>query len=162
MTRCRAFCGPTGQRDWGNVMAQILQDQIAFRRVADALLLSSGGRTVKLRVPASAVPADPAEQLGLAVPQFQDVELSPAIFRNTSPKIAEGKAAQRDLIVSASVVEALTASTSFGSAEALFASAFGVLVDDRLLSIVSATEMQTGGAIFAYRLALREPIANAP
>lgn len=143
-------------------MAQTLQNQIAFRRVADALLLGSDGRTVKLRIPASAIPADPAEQLGLGVPQFQDVEISPAVFRNTLPKIAEGKAARRDLIVSASAVEALTSSTTLGSAEALFTSAFGVLVDDRLLTIVSANEMEAGGAVFAYRLTLREPIANAP
>jgi len=143
-------------------MAQSLQNQVAFRRVADALLLSSGGRSVKLRIPASAVPADPSEQLGLAVPQFEDVELSPATFRNTSAKIAEGKATQRDLIVSASAIETLTSSTAFGSAESLFASAFGVLIDDRLLTILSATEMEAGGAVFAYRLTLREPIANAP
>jgi hypothetical protein len=142
-------------------MGQVLQDQVIFRRVADALLLGSGGRAVKLRVPAPAAPADPAEQLGLAVPQFQDLDLSPAIFRNTSPKVTEGEAARRDLIVSASAVASLTGSTDPGPAEALFASALGVLVDGTLLTIVSATGMEAGGAVFAYRLALREPIQNA-
>lgn len=143
-------------------MAQSPQNQLAFRRVADALLLGSGGRTVKLRIPASAIPADAGEQLGLAVPQFQDVEVSPAVFRSTSAKVAEGKAARRDLIISASAIEALTSTTGFGSAEALFTSAFGVLVDDRLLTIVSATEMEAGGAVFAYRISVREPLATAP
>lgn len=143
-------------------MAQSPQNQLAFRRVADALLLGSGGRTVKLRIPASAIPADPAEQLGLAVPQLQDVEVSPAIFRHASAKVAEGKAARRDLIISASAIEALTSATGLGSAEALFTSAFGVLVDDRLLTIVSATEMEAGGAVFAYRISVREPLATAP
>jgi hypothetical protein len=143
-------------------MAQSSQKEIAFRRVADALLLGSGGRTVKLRIPASAVPADPAEQLGLAVPQFQDIEVTPVVFRNTSAKTAEGKAARRELIVSATAIEALTSATGLGSAEALFASAFGVLVDDRLLTIDSATEMEAGGAVFAYRLSVREPLATAP
>lgn len=143
-------------------MPQSSQHEIALRRVADALLLGSGSRAVKLRLPASAVPADPTEQLGLAVPQFQDVELSPVIFRNTSAKVAEEKAARRELIVSATAVQALTSATGLGSAEALFASVFGVLVDDRLLTIVTAAEMEAGGAVFAYRLALREPIANAP
>lgn len=143
-------------------MAQSPQNQLAFRRVADALLLGSGGRTVKLRIPASAIPADAREQLGLAVPQFQDVEVSPAVFRNTSAKVAEGKAARRDLIISASAIEALTSVTGLGSAEALFTSAFGVLVDDRLLTIVSATEMEAGGAVFAYRISVREPLATAP
>lgn len=143
-------------------MAQSPQNQLAFRRVADALLLGSCGPRVKLRIPAPAIPADPAEQLGLAVPQFQDVEVSPAVFRSTSAKVAEGKAARRDLIISASAIEALTSTTGFGSADALFTSAFGVLVDDRLLTIVSATEMEAGGAVFAYCISVREPLATAP
>ena len=35
-----------------------------------------------LRLPAPAVPGDATEQLGLAVPEFQDVELAPVVFRS--------------------------------------------------------------------------------
>jgi hypothetical protein len=43
-------------------------------------------------------------------------------------------------------------------ASQMFASAFGVLVDDELLTIVSVSEFEAGGTICAYRLQLREPV----
>ncbi|RZU41829.1 hypothetical protein [Edaphobacter modestus] len=143
-------------------MTQTARSPIALRRAADALFSSAGARSVMLRIPAPAIPGDPAEQLGLATPQFQDIQLSPVVFRNAATQSAEGKALRRDLIVSASAVESLTGSAKFASADALFASAFGVLVDDALLTITAATELEAGGAVYAYRLALREAIQNAP
>lgn len=127
-----------------------------FRRSADVLLRGSGTLSVKLRIPANAAPGDPAEQLGLAVPQFQDLDLSPAAFRTAAAKTQEGKANERVLIVSAAAVEALAGSHDYASARTLFASAFGVLIDDTLLAIVNVTEQEAGGAACAYRLTLRE------
>jgi hypothetical protein len=46
-------------------------------RVANALLRGVGGRTVLLHIPVPAIPGDVGEQLGLALPEFQDVELGP-------------------------------------------------------------------------------------
>lgn len=135
---------------------------LAFRRAADALLRGSAANSVKLRIPAPAIAGDTTEQLGLATPQFQDVELAPAVFRNAAPKSAEGKADRRDLIVSATAVELLTGSHSFASADALFVSAFGVLVDGVLLAIVEVAELEAGALIYAYRLALRESLPLAP
>jgi hypothetical protein len=112
-----------------------------------------------LRMPAPATAGSAAEQLGLATPEFQDVELAPVIFRNSRAKVALGKPAQRELLVSATGVNALAGNTGFSSANAMFSDAFGVLVDDALLAIVSATELEAGGAICAYRLLLREPVA---
>lgn len=132
---------------------------MAARRVADVLLRGCGGRTVLLRVPAPGVAGNSAEQLGLAVPGFQDVELGPVVFRRTRVNAAEGKAMQREVLVSASAVEVLTGSLSFSSASVLFATAFGVLVDEALLTIVSATEMEAGGVVCGYRLLLREGVA---
>ena len=63
------------------------------------------------------------------------------------------------MVVSASAIEALTGSLNFSSASVLFASAFGVLVDDALLTVVSATEMEAGGVVCGYRLLLREAAA---
>ncbi len=40
-------------------------------RAADVLLRAMGGRSVMLRMPAPAVPADPTEQLGIATPAFR-------------------------------------------------------------------------------------------
>lgn len=137
-------------------MAITSANAASLQRAADALLYGSGARSVQLRIPAPAVPADPAEQLGLAVPQFQDVDLAPVVFRNSAARLVEGQAGRRDLIVSATAVEALTGSHGFASADALFATAFGVLVDGALLAIVGMTELEAGGRIYAYRLALRE------
>jgi len=128
--------------------------------MADTLLRSTSSRSVLLRIPAPAIAGDTAEQLGLAVPQFQDVELSPVIFRTAAARTAPGNAARRDLLVSASAVEKLTGSQDFASVAALFASAFGVLVDQSLLAIASATELEAGGTICGYRLELRESAAD--
>ena len=132
---------------------------VAARRAMDVLLGGCGGRMVLLRVPAPAVAGDASEQLGLAIPGFQDVELGPVVFRRTRVNATEGKAAQREMVVSASTVEALTGSLGFGAASVLFASAFGVLVDEALLTVVSATEMEVGGVVCGYRLLLRETAA---
>ena len=131
------------------------------RRAFDVLLRNAGARSVMLRVPAPAIAGDAAEQLGLATPQFQDVELTPVVFRNIAARTANGKAPQRDLLVSATAVEALTGSQNFTSARELFNSAFGVLVDDALLTIVSATELEAGGQVCGYRLALQETVSGA-
>jgi len=133
----------------------------ALRRTAEALLYGAGARSVKLRIPAPATPGDPAEQLGLAVPQFQDIELAPVAFRTAAAKTAEGKANRRELIVAATAVERLTESQNFDSAHALFTSAFGVLVDDALLTIAGTTEMIAGGIVYAHRLTLREALTDA-
>jgi hypothetical protein len=129
------------------------------RRAFDTLLRNGPGRSVMLRIHAPATPGDATEQLGLAVPQFQDVELAPVVFRKTSARATAGKAAERDLLVSATSVQALTSSHNFGSAAEVFASAFGVLVDDALLAIASANELESGGQVCGYRLALRETSA---
>ena len=128
----------------------------AARRALDTLLRNAGSRTVMLRIPAPAIAGDNAEQLGLAPPQFQDVELTPAVFRTASSQRAKDGSTQRELLLSATTVEALTGSHNFASANALFASAFGILVDDTLLNIVSTEEIEAGGAVCGYRLLLRE------
>jgi hypothetical protein len=129
------------------------------RRAFDTLLRNSRSGSVMLRIPAPAAPGDATEQLGLAVPRFQDIELTPVVFRKTNAATAVGKTAQRELLVSATAVQALSGSHDYGSAAALFASAFGVLVDDALLAIVSASELEAGGQVCGYRMTLRETSA---
>ncbi|HEV2619469.1 MAG TPA: hypothetical protein VGU23_05965, partial [Acidobacteriaceae bacterium] len=58
-----------------------MSQAICARRAADVLLRAMGGRCVKLRTPAPAVPADVTEQLGIAAPLFQDLILGPVVFR---------------------------------------------------------------------------------
>ena len=130
-------------------------------RVADALLRGVGGRTVLLRLPAPAVPADAGEMLGLATPQFQDVLLGPAVFRKARPMGAEGAAPRWELLVSASAVMKVAGPQGFEPAETIFASAVGVLVDDLLLEVVEVTAAQAFGAAYVYRVVVRERMADA-
>jgi len=129
----------------------------AARRALDTLLRNAHSRTVMLRIPAPAIAGDNTEQLGLNTPQFQDVELTPAVFRTASAQATKDGGAQRELLLSATTIEDLTGSHNFASADALFATAFGVLIDDTLLAIVSAEEIEAGGTICGYRITLREP-----
>ena len=130
-------------------------------RAADTLLRSVGGRQVLLRAPAPANPDDDGEQLGLAVPQFQDSPLRPVVYRRVRPKLSSvaNTPAQYELLVSVTAVNALIGTQAFDSAETLFAVAFGVLIDGDLMQIESATTSEIGGAPYLYRLLLRAPLA---
>jgi len=119
-----------------------------------------GGRTVMLRMPAPAVPADATEQLGIATPTFHDIPLGPVVYRKARATVDNGKAAKWELLVSASAVESLVGSLTYASASVLFAEAHGVLSDDELLEIESATQEQVFGQPYVYRLGLRAPLAQ--
>ncbi len=141
-------------------MSSLVSATGATARTADVLLRAMGGRTVMLRTPAPAVPADVTEQLGIATPTFQDFPLSPVVYRKARATVAEGKSAKWELLVSATVVENLVGSLSYASANVLFAEACGVLSDDELLEIESTTEEQVFGQPYVYRLVLRAPQAQ--
>lgn len=128
-------------------------------RAADTLLQGVGGQQVLLRTPAPANSNDDGEQLGLATPQFQDSVLQPVVYRRVRPRIAAGKPAESELLVSATAVGALIGPLSSGSAATLFAVAYGVLIDDVLFEIDSVTYSEIGGAPYLYRLLLRAPLA---
>lgn len=129
-------------------MADLLCSDAAVR-AADALLRANGGRAVLLRLPAPAVANNDGEQLGLATPQFQNVELAPAAFR-------EG-AKTSTLLISGSAVQAVVGSLKFNSAEVLFETAAGVVVDDVLYTIVSSTATTADGKAYLYSLDLLAP-----
>ena len=119
-------------------------------RAADAVLRANGGRSVMLRMAAPAVSGAIAEQLGLVTPQFQDVELAPVVFRK-----AESMAT---LLVSARVVKAMVGSLAFDSAEVLFETAVGVVVDDVLFVIEKSVASVVTGVPYCYCLTLRAPV----
>ena len=129
-------------------MADLLSSDAALR-TADALLRANGGRAVMLRLPAPAVANNDGEQLGLATPQFQDVELAPVAFR----KIAK----TTTLLASGSAVKAVVGSLQFNSAQVLFETAVGVVVDDVLYTILSSTAATSDGETYVYSLELRAP-----
>lgn len=129
-------------------MADLLCSDAAVR-AADALLRANGGRAVLLRLPAPAVATNDSEQLGLATPQFQDVELAPAAFR------AGEKTST--LLVSGSAVKAIVGSLKFNSAEVLFETAAGVVIDGVLYTILSNTAATADGGTYVYSLDLLAP-----
>jgi hypothetical protein len=141
-------------------MAADVVQSMAAMRAADALLRSAGGREVLLRTPLPATPGDAAEQLGLAVPTFQDTSLAPVVFRTARPALTAGKGARWELVVSATAVERVVGSLDFDSASVLFAQAFGVLIDDTLYEIESATSSEIFGSPYVYRLMLRAPLVQ--
>jgi hypothetical protein len=135
-------------------------------RAADVLLRCAGGRSVWLRMPANASAGDTTEQLGLAAPEFQDVELAPVVFRKareaaSALTVAADKAARWELMISATAVQKIVGSLGYSAAGVLFATAFGVLIDGVLMEVVSATESEAFGAPYIYRLVLGAPLALA-
>jgi hypothetical protein len=119
-------------------------------RVADVALRTNGGRSVLLRMPAPATAGVQAEELGLATPEFQDVVLAPVVFRK-----AESTA---EMLVSANAVEKLVGSLAFDSADVLFETAAGVVVDDVVFVIEKCVATRADGAVYCYTLTLRAPV----
>jgi hypothetical protein len=130
-------------------VGDFLQCGDATARAADALMRANGGRAVWLRTPAPAVANDDAEQLGLAVPGFQDVELSPVVLRKAGNTTT--------LLVSGSAVNAVVGSLQFNSAQVLFETAAGVVMDEVLYTILDHTASTSDGKTYSYSLTLRAP-----
>jgi hypothetical protein len=117
-------------------------------------------------MPANASAGDTTEQLGLAAPEFQDVELAPVMFRKarqaaSALTVAVDKATRWELMVSATAVQKVVGSLGYSAASVLFATAFGVLIDGVLMEVISATESEVFGAPYVYRLVLRAPLSLA-
>jgi len=129
-------------------------------RAADALLRSCGRRQVLLRMPAPAIAGDLTEQLGIATPRFQSIPLAPVVFRKARAVVSEARPARWELLVSATAVQGVVTSLGYASASVLFHDAAGVLLDDELLEITSATAEQVFGQPYAYRLVLVAPVAD--
>jgi len=119
-------------------------------RLSDAVLRSGGGRTVLLRLSIPAVPGNEAEQLGLATPEYLDVALAPAAFHKAN--------SAEKLLVSASAVHEVLGSLGFDSADVLFETAVGVLIDDLLYKITSNSSSQARGLPYCYWLTLEPPV----
>ena len=119
-------------------------------RAAMAALCANGGFQVLLRMPGLAASGADAEQLGLATPQFQDVPVSPAVWRKVGLDTA--------LVLGGSAVANLLGSQQFASAESLFEAAVGVLVGDVLYVITKAEPLVAAGVACAYRLSVQAPV----
>jgi hypothetical protein len=131
-------------------MGDLLQTGDGAIRLADAVMRSGGGRMVLLRLAAPAVPGDDAEQLGLATPQYQDLVLGPATFHKAD--------SVTKLLVSASAVHEALGSLGYDSADVLFETAVGLLIDDLLYKITNSYSSQAMGMPYCYWLTLEPPV----
>jgi hypothetical protein len=131
-------------------MADLLADGEGAVRTAETLLHGVGGRSVMLRLPMAAAGGDDAEQLGLATPGFNDIELAPCVFRKAG--------ARGSLLVSAVAVEKIVGSLEFDSAAVLFKVAVGVVVDGVLLEVEGVVPVESGGVAVCYRVGLKAAV----
>ena len=138
-------------------MADLRRGRDAALRAAEALLRGTGGRAVMLRLPAPATGVAEQEQIGLVAPKFNDVELSPVVFRRSQPQAKADGTARWELLVSAISVAAIVDATGSESASAVFATAFGVMVGETLMEIEAVSSSDMDGAPYVFRLRLRAP-----
>jgi len=130
-------------------------DGHAFR-LADALLRSQGGTTAFLQMPPATGDTSDAGQLGIDAPNFQSLPLSPVVFRRVRATMTEGKPAKYELIVSGAAVQAAVGALQIASADLLFQMAAGVTVAGELFLIEAVSLSECLGAVYVYRLLLRE------
>jgi hypothetical protein len=124
--------------------------------MANALLRAAGGATVSLLVTPAAPDNSDAGQVGVNAPNFQQMTLSPAIFRQVRAAMSEGQLPKYELLISASAVQQQVGALQLTSADALFDSAVGVLVNGAEYVIESRSVSQALGQVYLYRLLLRE------
>lgn len=125
-------------------------------RSADALLRSNGGTTALLQMPLTPGDAADTGQLGLDAPGFQQMALSPVVFRRIRATMSEGKPPKYELLVSGAAVQAAVGELQVASADLLFEMAAGVAVGGELFLIEAVSFSECMGAAYLYRLLLRE------
>jgi hypothetical protein len=114
-------------------------------------------------MPAQAFTGDLGEQLGLASPLFQDIELRPVVFRKVRATMGTANKpdeAAYELLVSASAVAKIVDDLGYEAAEVLFAQAAGLLVDGASYGITWAASVEAFGAVYLYRLGLRAAVKD--
>lgn len=125
-------------------------------RLADALLRSNGGTTAFLQMPPAAGDIADTGQLGLDAPNFQQLPLSPVVFRRVRAVMTQGLPAKYELVISGAAVQAAVNTMQVSSADLLFQMAAGVAVAGELFLIESVSISESMGAVYVYRLLLRE------
>ena len=125
-------------------------------RTANALLRAKGGTVASLQMPPATGDTTDAGQLGLKAPNFQSLPLSPAVFRRLRATLREGEPARYELLISGAAVQAAVTDLQLSSADTLFSMASGVAVGGKLFLIVAVAVSESMGAVYMYRLLLRE------
>jgi len=127
----------------------------APQRLADALLRSVAGTTALLRVTSTNTDTSMSE-VGLVASTFADVVIGPVAMRKLRPDWQEGGESKWELMVSATGVQQQVLALNLVSAQALFAMTLLVTVADQDYLIESVASNEAFGAVYLYRLLLRE------
>jgi hypothetical protein len=127
------------------------------QRAADTLLRSLGGFSVALQIPAVSAGGDAAE-IGITTQTYQQLPLSPAVFRRVRIPLSEGVPEKYELMISASAIQAQVGALQLTSADALFAQAAGISVNGKLFMIEAIAAPEAFGQAYLYRLQLREAL----
>ena len=140
------------RRGWGDDVADLTKLGDGAQRVTEAVLRATGGRSVLVRVPQPGAANEVAEQLGLAVAGFDDVEIAPCVLR-----LLTEAGDSVELQVAARAVAAAAGGSDLSLVLAWFGEAAGVVVDGELLRILGVSTRDLAGVPYVYRLELAGP-----
>jgi hypothetical protein len=121
----------------------------ALVRAADALLKALGGATISLLLPATAMAADAAGQLGLTDPGVQEVVISPVGTR----ALTTGNLGPRrkiEFTLPASVIADQLPGLGMGTAEDLFNAVLGLKYDNDLFHVETVVPETFAGTAYFY------------
>ena len=121
----------------------------ALLRAANALLNTLGGETISLVLPATAMAADAAGQLGLVDPGVQEVAISGVVLR----ELTTGNLGPRrrvEFTLPASAVTAQLPALGMGSGEDFFAAVLGLNYAGDLFHIETVVPESFAGTLCFY------------
>jgi hypothetical protein len=127
----------------------------AANRIADVLLQVVGGTMVQVRIYTQSAAGD-GGQVGQPSPAYQDYPLGPAVFRRITATLQKGEPNRYELLVSSTAVANLVTSLALASAEELFDTALGIVVDGSVRLIEGLGSSEAFGSAYLYTLKLRD------
>lgn len=129
-------------------------------RAADALLRANAGMTISLLVAPAVGDSSDAGQVGANAPNFQELPISPVVFRKTSAALQKNGIAQYELLISAAAVDQQVSALELTSADALFHNAAGVLINGTQFVIQAHSISECLGHAYLYRLLVTESLSE--
>jgi hypothetical protein len=124
---------------------------MAVVRAADSMLRALGGTEISVMFPLLTLPNDPSAQLGLVDPGVEEVAFSPVVVRILETA-STGPRRRLEFLISGATVADELSSRNVATAEALFATALGVLYQGDLLHIENVTTEYFADAAYLCRV----------
>lgn len=139
-------------------MGDLVKWSASVQRITTSLLRAAGGRSVVLKIPQPAVAGSISEELGLAVPLFDAIELFPVVLREVSSnRGVTNSGGQWELLTEAGALGAAAGSLEHNDVLLFLTTVAGVVADDVCYEIVDVGYSGVGCVPYLYRLALRAP-----